>query len=36
MARKRQPIARIPFADGVERNVFQDKDVSSCDKVPGK
>ena len=26
MASKRQPIARIPFTDGVERDVFQDKD----------
>jgi hypothetical protein len=26
MARKRQPIARIPFTDGVECDVFQDKD----------
>jgi hypothetical protein len=26
MASKRQPIARIPFTDGVERAVFLDKD----------
>jgi hypothetical protein len=26
MARKRHPVARIPCTDGVERDVFQDKD----------
>jgi hypothetical protein len=36
MTRTRHPVARIPFTDGVERNVFQDKDVSSCARTISK
>jgi hypothetical protein len=32
MTRKRQPVARIPFADGVDRDVFQDKDGDNARK----